>query len=101
VPALSQALKDEDWEVRENAAEALGNIKDRRAVPALIEALNDEHSGARYLAERALVLIGKPAVPALKEAMEPRGLFERLGFDPTGRRERLRDVIQSIDESES
>ncbi len=98
---LIQALKDVDSNVRKAAAEALGEIKDPRAVEPLIQALKDGYLIVRQLAAEALVSIGKPAVPALKEAMEPRGLFERHGFDLTGRRERLRDVIQSIDESES
>ena len=101
VPALIAALKDEYVIVREAAARALGKIKDPAAVPALTQALKDKNSEVRGEAAWALVSIGKPAVPALKEAIEPRGLFERLGFDLTGRRERLRDVIQRIDESES
>jgi HEAT repeat protein len=99
VPALIEALKDKDSEVRREAAAALGKIKDPQAAPALCEALKDENVSVRWKAADALVSIGKTAVPALKEAMEPRGLLERLGFDLTGRRERLRDVIQSIDES--
>ncbi|MCS7272949.1 MAG: HEAT repeat domain-containing protein [Fimbriimonadales bacterium] len=35
VPALIEALRDGNWEVRRAAAEALGKIGDARAVPAL------------------------------------------------------------------
>ncbi|OYT68825.1 MAG: hypothetical protein CFK49_12785, partial [Armatimonadetes bacterium JP3_11] len=41
VPALMQALRDEDKDVRFAACEALGAIGDASAVPALIKALGD------------------------------------------------------------
>ncbi len=39
---LIEALKDEDEDVRKEAAEALGELEDKRAVVPLIEALKDE-----------------------------------------------------------
>jgi HEAT repeat protein len=42
LPALLEALKDENGYVRRAAAEALGEIGDPQAVPALLEALKDE-----------------------------------------------------------
>ncbi len=52
VPHLLRALGDEDWRVREAAAEALGKIGDPQAVPHLIQALGDED--VRWAAAEAL-----------------------------------------------
>jgi HEAT repeat protein len=55
--------------VRNQAAEALAKIGDKRAVPALIAALKDEDEQVRNQAAEALAKIGdKRAVPALKAA---------------------------------
>jgi hypothetical protein len=53
-----EALKDKNWDVRQSAADALGNIGDASAVPALIEALKDENKGVRGNAAGALGKIG-------------------------------------------
>ena len=53
-PLVAAALKDEDGSVRWEAAEALGKIKDPRAVEPLIAALKDEVSGVRESAAEAL-----------------------------------------------
>ncbi len=69
VPALIETLRDEDDDVRRQAAGALGEIGDA-AVPALIEALRDESFYVREQAAEALGLIGDAAaVPALIEAL--------------------------------
>ena len=60
VPALIQALRDEKWEVRQAAAEALEKIGDPQATPALIQALRDEDVGVRRVAAKALGQIGDP-----------------------------------------
>ncbi|MEO0137911.1 MAG: HEAT repeat domain-containing protein [candidate division WOR-3 bacterium] len=52
------ALKDENSDVRRCAAQALGKIKDNRAVEPLIAALKDEVSDVRRSAEEALKKIG-------------------------------------------
>ena len=76
VPALAQALKDEDEWVRANAAEALGRIgpEAKAAVPALIQALkNEDVLRVRWGAAEALGQIGpaaKQAVPALAQALK-------------------------------
>ena len=54
VPALLEALKDEDVDVRQAAAEALGKLGDSRSVPALVEALKDEIADVRRTAAEAL-----------------------------------------------
>ena len=40
---FSDALKDENWQVRKEAAEALGDIEDARAARSLSQATNDEN----------------------------------------------------------
>ena len=62
---------EENEFVRRSAAVALGQIKSRVAVPALIAALANERAGddVRREAARALGLIGDPsAIPALQRA---------------------------------
>lgn len=55
VDPLIAALKDEDWSVRWKAAQALGEIKDARALDPLIAALKkDEDTIVRLAAARAL-----------------------------------------------
>ncbi len=55
VSALIEFLKDEDSGLRPQAAEVLGKIGDTRAVPALIDALND---CASYMYENAALALG-------------------------------------------
>ncbi len=77
---LIDALKYEEWHdkyavmgsVRENAAEALGLLRDRRAVEPLINALNDSDEEVRWKAAWALGNIGdkkaiKPLIYALND----------------------------------
>jgi len=54
MPPLISALKDEDGDVREAAAEALGELKDPRAVEPLISVLKDEDGSVRWWAVKAL-----------------------------------------------
>lgn len=75
VRALSAILKDTDNPKdnrREDAAAILGEIGDRKAVPALLEALREDWSeGVRYSAGFALGRIGDPsAVPALSRMLD-------------------------------
>ena len=73
VEELIQAFQDDDWEVRRNAAYALGEIgpEAKGAVPALRQALqNQDEVGVRVSVAYALEQIGtseaiKAAVPAL------------------------------------
>ena len=59
VGALAAALADGDWVVRYRAAEALGKIRDARAVTALIRALGDERDHVRYMAAKGLGNLGE------------------------------------------
>ncbi|MBI4605967.1 MAG: HEAT repeat domain-containing protein [Planctomycetes bacterium] len=73
VKAFIAALDDEDAEVRESAASALGRPGLAGAVPALTRALESPVKAVRVAAARALGAIGRaaePAVPALKTALE-------------------------------
>ncbi len=72
LPALIEALKDEDQIVRRSATKALPNIGPA-AVMALIEALNSEEQNVRALAADGLRDLGPEAivaVPTLIEALK-------------------------------
>lgn len=89
VPALSFALaNDEDWEVRTEAAAALGQLGQAatEAVPVLIQAVNDADSMVRREAGRAIVAIGPAAIPALKEAQRHSHVRTRQEADKLLRR---------------
>lgn len=61
VDILIEYLEDDDWLVREAAADLLGKIGDIRAVEPLMERLrNDKDTGVKELAAKALGLIGDP-----------------------------------------
>jgi len=55
---LIDALSDRDFKVRLQATLALGQLKDRRSVPALIRALQDDRALVRGMAALALGAIG-------------------------------------------
>jgi len=68
---LLELLKDEDAETRSRAAEALGNLKDLAAQPALREALQDKRARVRRRAAEALGnLEDAAAQPALEAALQ-------------------------------
>jgi len=70
VPALIQALQDQDVSVRYYAAYALGKIGEEavNAVPTLIQAFQDPHATVRQGAAEALEKIGTPeALKAVEE----------------------------------
>ncbi len=70
-------LKDEDERRRIVAANALRDIGDPRAIPHLIDALNDQYFTVRYAVERALSRLGPAAEDAIIRAMpdaDPRSL---------------------------
>jgi len=70
VKPLIQALKRKDSGVQARAAEALGEIGDKRAVKPLIQALKDEDPYVQGIAADALLQIGEPAVEPLFQALE-------------------------------
>src|SRR5262245_7620930 len=75
VPDLIKALEDDDWQVRNQAAVALGVIgpEAKAAVPALITVLQAEDKYLRSNGVTALGKLGqeaKAAVPALTAALK-------------------------------
>ncbi len=73
VPALTDALRDKEWEIRGMAASALGSIgpKAKDAMPALVEALKDRNDRVREVVPLALAQVGQgDAVPALTAALK-------------------------------
>ncbi len=80
---LVGALIDEDWQVRKLAAEALGLLRDDRAVPGLLGALHDDNLWVRYGAAHALGDLGDlGTVGALLETLGEHYHF--LKYDPFG-----------------
>ncbi|MFH1753935.1 MAG: GDSL-type esterase/lipase family protein, partial [Candidatus Omnitrophota bacterium] len=73
LPALSEALRDDDPNVRQFAAMAIGNMGPAAlsAMPDLIKALDDEHDAVHYYAAEALGKMGSGA----------RGAIPRLFMD--------------------
>jgi HEAT repeat protein len=72
VGPLIAALGDKVWAVRLEAAEALGQLGDKRAVEPLIAALRDERPEVRMAAARALGQLGdkravEPLIAALRD----------------------------------
>ena len=70
VEPLINALKDDEWRVRWQAAETLGEIGDVRAIKPLINILKDENNGVRSNSIISLVKIGEPAVELLINALK-------------------------------
>jgi len=72
VEILIEYLEDDDWVVREAAADVLGKIGDVRAVIPLIERLEkDKDTGVKELAAKGLGLIGDSRPVDLLIAMIP------------------------------
>jgi HEAT repeat protein len=71
IRGLIRLLSHKDPDIQYEAAGALGDIGDPRAVDPLITALkNDEFSGVRWKAAESLSRIGPPAVDALIGALQ-------------------------------
>ena len=63
--AMLMDLTDTHWLNRKYAAEALGDLKDPRAIAPLVEALYDEVGDVRQRAYDSLIKLGGVSVPAL------------------------------------
>ena len=74
IEELIAATDDADWGVRWDAVNALGELRDPKAVPALVRrALYDDNSHPRWRSLWALSAIdqhGNPAIPGLLEGLE-------------------------------
>jgi HEAT repeat protein len=72
--ALLEALEDREWKVRWDAVNALGNAKDRRATPALVErALRDDNPHPRWRSLWAISAVdpdGRDAIPLLRAGLD-------------------------------
>lgn len=67
VPALLKAATSNSAWIRWQAIRALGEIRDRRALPVLVRALGDRDHSVAWMAAKSLVQFGKPAVaPVLR-----------------------------------
>lgn len=74
------ALHSEDEEIREEAARALGELGDRRAVNPLIRVLSDDNRYVRREAAKSLGKIGdEKAIPALITALKDEDRYGREG----------------------
>lgn len=63
--AMLTDMKDSHWLNRKYAVEALGEMREQRAVPQLIDALNDDVGDVRQRAYDALIKIGATSVSPL------------------------------------
>jgi len=91
LPALIEALKDGDENVRNHVAEAIHTIAGQISVPSLIEALKDDESWIRQMAACTLGVLGPNAKAALY------ALIESLKDEDTSVRKRALEAIKKID----
>lgn len=71
IPALVEAIKDSDEQVRWHVAKALSTMANEEAVPALIPALQDKHYGVRWLAAEGLAHARRATlIPLLRRLAE-------------------------------
>ena len=71
VPAIENAARDQERDLRKTAYYALGAIGDPRAVPALVAGLDDRVADVRWNAAIALSRFNdRRAIPALREMLD-------------------------------
>lgn len=69
VPALLRLLSDPEARVRSVAMDALAEIGDPQAIPAICKCLNERYSSVGYAAHRAVLAFDARAVPRLVEEL--------------------------------
>ena len=90
VEILIEYLEDDDWVVREAAADVLGKIGDVRAVEPLIDRLrNDKDTGVKELAIKGLGLIGDSRPVDLLIEMIPFKVLRVLAVEAL---EKIKDI---------
>jgi HEAT repeat protein len=77
VMPLIAACRDENIDTRKYAVEALGNIKDARAVESLVAALKDKKTVVREYAHKALMQV----IEGLKERQDEKQLIGMLQYE--------------------
>lgn len=92
VEPLITALKNENTDVRKYAAEALGYIKDARAVKPLMAARSDRKTVVRDNAYRALMRI----IEGLKERQEEEPLIGMLKYEESSFQKAVIEALGSI-----
>jgi HEAT repeat protein len=70
VPYLIKALQSGGERVRWEATKALAEIRDPWAAPALVQTLEDDEAGIRWLAATGLISLGRASLRPLLEALE-------------------------------
>lgn len=85
VPALIQALKDENESVRGVAATSLGRIGDKSAANALLSATNDSSEFVRTQAKKALELVSAGPSMALPPPRAGAKYYVSIGFQSAGK----------------
>jgi HEAT repeat protein len=71
-------LTSRRWWVRAEAARALGVVRERRALPQLIAALDDEHEEVRAAAAESLGVLADPAaIPELLRRLPDESRHQR------------------------
>lgn len=71
IPALMDALRDQDDQVRWHSAKTLSTVATTSAVEGLLDALDDNNYGVRWLAAEGLVHAGQAAIaPLLRRLAE-------------------------------
>ena len=69
-PSIDIMLRDPLPEVRERAAWTIDNLKDERALTALVQAIHDDAFGVRSAAGWGLVHLGNKVIPYMKEILQ-------------------------------
>lgn len=67
--SIDSMLNDPFPEVRERAAWAIDNLKEERALPALLEAIHDDSPDVQSAAAWGLVHLGDQVIPHMKEVL--------------------------------
>ena len=79
LPAVIEAMDDENWKVRRGAAEILCYATPVAAIAPLIRSLKEEDTHRRMHIIRALEQVGAAAIPALIESLRSPDWTMRVG----------------------
>jgi HEAT repeat protein len=99
VANLEALLKDDDKQVRWEAAKALGAVRDPRSVDTFVRLLDDQSSELRWLAASGLIDLGPRSVRAVLQSLNdpevPRGHLE-MSHRILGELARGNDVLAGL-----